>query len=241
MENTVAGESPVIEFDAKAVAPLNLFVAKHDIRFYLHGLCVTPAPNGKGCVIVGCDGRRMAMWYDADGQCSKEKVFRITTEFVAACKKRRKGGLPRRVKFEDGRLVVFEGIDSEIFIQAGKAEIEDCKYPEVFRVIPKKTVPGLRGYVNNEYVKHIGEAGKLLGNNFAGVSFYSADEKGNGASIARFDGADNFIVITMPMRGSCDFPMDKPLKDCFIRHEAEAAKPATASYPAGSMGEEVAP
>lgn len=237
MQTTNSGENPVIEFTAEAVSPLSLFVAKHDIRFYLHGLFVAPAPNGKGCVIVGCDGHRMAMWYDASGQCSQEKVFKITPEFVSACKKRSKNALPRRVKLEDGRLVVFDGFNSEIFIQAGKAEIEDCKYPNVFGVIPKKLVPGLRGYVNSDYIKQIGKAGQLFGIKHSGVSFYSADEKGIGASVAVFDGTDNFIIVTMPRRGRDEFPSDNPLKSHFILEEKDVSAKATANFPCGSMGE----
>lgn len=238
MQMTTAGEIPVIEFNAEAISPLSLFVAKHDIRFYLHGICVMPAPSGKGCVIVACDGHRMAMWHDDSGRCSVQKVFKITPAFVSACKKRSKG-LPKRVKFEDGRLVVFEGIDSETFIQAGKAEIEDCKYPDVFRVIPKKLVPGLRGHINTEYLKQIGEAGKRLGGKWDGVRFYSADEIGHGATVARFDTSDNLIVITMPMRGRQDFPEKNPLPSFLVWLDLTDAKPATANFPCGSMGEPV--
>lgn len=238
--------APTIEFNAKAVAPLSLFVAKTDIRFYLHGLFVTPSPNGNGCVIAGCNGHHLALWHDPEGNCSEERIFKISPAFVAACKRRIKGNnLPRKVAYVDGRLLLTAG-DEEIFIQAGKAELEG-KYPEIFKVVPPndKLVPGLHGHINAEYIKTIGEAGRLAAADASlsvGVSHYSskAGRHSFGPIVTRFDRSPQFLVVTMPMRGKDDFPVRSPVPACFTEPDTRASVKATVSYAMGSMGEEVA-
>lgn len=245
MEKTTAGASPVeIEFDAKAVAPLALFVAKCDIRYYLMGLCVMPAPTGEGCIVIGCDGHRLAMWHDPEGKCSRQSVLKLSPAMVAACKKRGKLAGKRTVSLQDGRLVLSCTIEGEVFVQAGKAEIAcegEWRYPDVWRVVPdnKKLVPGLRGYMKLDYLKDIAMAGNLASEcKFFCVSHYSSDEAGDGAIVSMIDGMKNFIIITMPMRGSTDFPVKNPLPDVFKRKDDAGPAMATISHPMGSMGED---
>lgn len=218
---------PEIEFTAKAVGPLSLFMAKIDIRYYLNGLCVMPSPDGVGCIIVGCDGHRMALWHDKEGKCSQQTIFKISPALIAACKKRGKSPLSRTVKYIDGRLVLIEGIDGELYIQPGRPEIEG-KYPDVFKVVPdpEKLVPGLRGNIQPGYMKSIGEAGKMLSDAHSAVSFYSGDEAGHAANVAIFDAQDNFMIVTMPMRGRADFPVNKPMNPVFVVPKTEEKKAA---------------
>lgn len=218
---------PEIEFDAKCVAPLSLFMAKIDIRYYLNGLCVIPSPDGVGCVIVGCDGHRMALWHDKDGKCSQETILKVSPQLVSACKKKGKAALSRKVKYVDGRLALIEGFDVELYIQPGNPEIEG-KYPDVFKVVPspEKLVPGLRGNIQPGYMKNIGEAGKMLSDAYSGVSFYSGDEAGTQANVAIFDSQDNFMIVTMPMRGRQDFPAKTPINSVFVVPKNEELKAA---------------
>lgn len=218
---------PEIEFTAKAVGPLSLFMAKIDIRYYLNGLCVMPSPDGVGCIIVGCDGHRMALWHDKEGKCSKQTIFKVSPALIAACKKRGKMSMSRTVKYIGGRLVLIEGIEGELYIQPGNPEIKG-KYPDVFKVVPdpEKLVPGLRGNIQPGYMKNIGEAGKMLSDAYSAVSFYTGDEAGHCANVAVFDSQDNFMIVTMPIRGRSGFPVIKPINSVFIVPKAEEQKAA---------------
>ena len=251
MENITAGEAPVIKFDAEALAPVAMFMAKQDIRYYLNGICVQPAPHGApGCVIVATDGCRMAMWHDPYGECSRLAVLNVSPMLVAASKKRNKTSGGRTVELHEGRLVLIGQEEGELFIQAGKAEIEDCKYPDVWRVVPpaEKLVPGLHGYMQPRYMREICDVAKLLNSRhksrgfaytYASPSHYSHGTEGNGSIVTRFDNVENYMVLTMPVRGDQPWPSKSPLPPIFKRREPETAEKATASYPTGSMGEQV--
>ena len=248
MENITAGESPVIEFESKALAPVALFTSQSDVRYYLNGICVMPNKNGSGCFVVGCDGHRLAIWHDPNGICTKQTVLSVGKGLISASRKAAaKGGM---VCFEDGRMMVKDKRGQETFIQAGKAEIElsdNHGYPDVWRVVPKakSLVPGALGAIQGRYVEAIGKAAKMLedggvwGHGRGVWHFTSKNGSDWGSVLTRFGKEKGFIVITMPMRE--DGVELTPLSAAFEgQGPVEANKPATLLHAMGSMGEEVA-
>lgn len=259
MENTTAGEAPVIEFNAKALAPVAVFKAETDIRYYLNGICVQPNKNGPGCFIVGCDGHRLAVWHDPAGVCSQLTVLRVDKALLSACRKKYKGQQIGLISLEDGRLVLKSSHGLEMFVQAGKAAIELADrrpdgsvrqthhYPDVWRVIPpaKDLAQGMMGAFNPMYMEDIGKVGKMFRLDSWSSGVYHFHNKHNiesGPCVTRFDKEPNFVVLTMRMRADRDITKN-PLPDAFVAqsHEDKSTAMATASNPCGSMGEEVAP
>ena len=250
MENTTAGEAPVIQFAAKALAPVALFMAQTDVRYYLNGICVMPNKGGSGCFVVGCDGHRLAVWHDPDGVCTKLTVLKVGKELISASRK--KVGKDGKICFEDGRIVLRDRHEQEVFIQAGKAEIECSEtpscggYPDIWRVVPKASNlhPGLHGAINGRYIEAIGKVSRMLEEGGAwghacGVWHFSSKTGANwGAVLTRFSKAPGFIVITMPMRE--DGFETASLTSAFSgQGVVEVTAPATVLHPMGSMGESV--
>lgn len=247
--------SPDIEFDIKALAPVAMFKAETDIRYYLNGICVQPNKSGPGCFIIGCDGHRLAIWHDPAGTCSRQTILKASKELVSASRK--KAAKDGSVCFEDGRLIIKDRDGQEAFIQAGKAEIEikeplkdglyyshSNQYPDVWRVIPKASnlVPGMLGAINGRYIEAIGKVSKLLEDgglwgHACGVWHFSSKAgKDWGSVLTRFAKAPGFIVITMPMRQD-DFEINSLPAEFYGQCPADVSAPATLLYPMGSMGE----
>jgi len=252
METTTAGESLVVELNAKALAPVSIFKADADVRYYLNGICVQPGLDGVGCFVIGCDGRRLALWYDKYGKCSRQVVLRVSRELVSASRK--KGAKDGRIVLDAGRLVCVGENGEEHFVQAGKAEVElstygegkfkrTHEYPDVFRVIPKdaELQPGAHGAINGRYLEDIGKASRLLQRNRFGIGVWHFTKDKGGPVVTRFEGEDNFLVVTMPMRSD---GLDRWSKlpaaiNCKHLNDKPSNVPATAGYPMGSMGEAV--
>lgn len=233
MEATTAGESLVIEFDAKGLPPVAFFQAKNDIRYYLNGIHVQPHPTAPGVVVMATDGHRAAMFYDPDGKASRAATLTVSRDLVTACKKRPAAARVlgnRRVVLEAGRLVLKEvghAHETELFIQAGQAEINDAKYPNIWGGLPKaeELTPGLIGAMNSQYAADLGVVAKILperGNKyFNALDHYTKGTDGYGVILTRFHFNDNFIVITMPMRAD-EFPRKEPLQAIFNQAPAAA-------------------
>lgn len=255
MENMTAGEAPAIEFESKALAPVALFMAQSDIRYYLNGICVQPNPNGGGCFVIGCDGHRLAIWHDKHGVCTQRTIFKVSKELISASRK--KAARDGKVCLEGGRLVVKDKNGEETFIQAGKSEIvmesKDYKgrtvknhYPDVWRVVPKSNnlVRGMRGAINGRYIEAIGKAAKMFedggswGHSVGVWHFTTKSGKDWGSVLTRFSRAPGFIVITMPMRE--DGVELSPLPAGFSgQGPVDVSAPATLLHPMGSCGEAI--
>lgn len=218
--------SEALVFDAAALAPVAMFMAKRDIRYYICGIHVMPHPE-QGVYIVGTDGHRLAIWHDQKGQCDKPRTLTITTGLIAAAKKRTPRLFERRISYENGRLVLAEWgeaedntqhIVNELYVQAGKADI-DGTYPDIWRVIPKEDElsPGMHGSIQPQYLKQLGDVASILpggSKRYASPYFFTKGTDGNGAVLARYDGVQNFMVITMPLRSEWQL---KAVPDAFLR------------------------
>lgn len=202
----------MISFDANAIGPLSLFLAKSDIRSYLHGLFVTPAPSGSGCILAATNGHQIALWHDKSGECSNNTIIRVEKLMIQACNERSDG--PRSVKLADGRLSLVDSAGDDIFIQAVDAEIK-ADYPSIWRVIPanENLTPGLHGCTSARYLHAIGKAGKIIqrqsGRDVA-LSHYTVGTDGQGCVLTRFEGAEHFIVVTMPLVSRSLYPDKSP-------------------------------
>lgn len=231
--------TPSIEFSAQAVAPLAMFKAKDDVRYYLNALCVMPAPHGPGCILVATNGHQLGLWYDAEGECSEQTILAFEKPLIAACQQ--KGGSGRKIKFWNERLALVDSDGNDVFIQAGKPTIE-AKYPDIWRIIPTnaRLTPGLHGHIATRYLRTIDAAGKIIERQTGNVgvaAYYSVGGDGHGKIVTLFENCGHFVVVTMPERCREEYPNSSPLPLCFTPPVAPCE--ATANFPHGSMGEEV--
>jgi len=215
-----------IEFNAKALAPLSLFMATHDIRYYLNGMYVAPHPNAPGCIITATDGHRIAYWYDKTGVCTEAKIVKVSAGLISAARRKSRYNKDKTIRLVYGRLVLIEGGFDETFVQAGQCEI-DAKYPDVWKLIPKQEdlKPGLSGCcINPKYVRDLGDVARMIGGNarYSAMQYFQeVKDDGNWNKIVTlYDGIDHdFMVITMPMSGDCKLP------DAFFTTPAPEQKP----------------
>lgn len=239
--------APTIKFTARALAPVAAFMAKNEPRWYLNGICAEPNPNGVGCFVGAANGHHMAVWHDADGSCTERTVLRVSKELVSASRKKKANGWT--INYEDGRLVLCDANEQEIFVQAGKARIDaSAEYPNLWRAVPQESqlVPGLHGSINSRYLETIAKVGIMLegqDGHGSGVWHYSNGADGLGSIATRFGKAENLIVITMPRRELDEIRRAGKLPADTRRVVATINKGpsmATANFACGSMGEEVA-
>jgi len=150
----------MIKFNAKYLKTLLSFVAKNDIRYYLAGIYVEPHPDG-GAILVATDGHMMAVIRDADAVCTEPAVLKLSADaskfagpsmtWVRAGHRQHKESAPHYVQFNPitDRLIITGQGGDELFVQPGKASIQNAKYPDWRRVVPKFSVlkPGMTNMV----------------------------------------------------------------------------------------------
>lgn len=204
-----------LKFSGKGLAFISHYMAKHDIRYYLNGVCLRPLPAeaGGGVLGIGTNGHVMGMWHDADGRVDRQVILRITPELVRACAKRPKGltGDPT-LSLVDGRLAItVDG--AEVYIQPNEYRAPDPKgkphtleaweiggkYPDAGQVIPSiaDAVSGPVDAVNREYLALIAKS--LPHSKWMGVQMLQA-HKGGAILVLPLEHSEAAVVL-MPMRG----------------------------------------
>jgi hypothetical protein len=198
-----------VQFTAEALAPLALFVAKSDIRYYLCGLSVIKHPTDQGVLIQATNGAAIAFWHDKNGFVDEPRIFEITPALVNAAKKAGKGLLAANTNITllDGRLclVVLDQdgeVQKELHIQAGSPVI-DAKYPDTRKLFPENSnlISGIAPLINADFLALCVKASCILkGKLFAGLRFYCDKSTPEGKTVVMIDGMSEFMAMIMPMR-----------------------------------------
>jgi len=211
-----------VSIDPAHLQRLIPFVAVHDIRYYLNGVCVEKAKDG-GVYLIATDGHTMGVIYDASGtiEGAESVIFRVgpglgVASKAAASKLHR--GLKYRLLVQGQRVKVAcsfnsEG-DAELFVQAGNSLIEG-KFPNWRKVVPdfSNLKPGFGNDMNAIYLARIAKI--TTDKRFQGVSLWQAER--DKAIVARVPRVPEMIIVMMPMRdGATDvatafkgFPIEK--------------------------------
>jgi hypothetical protein len=194
-----------IDFSPKYLPVLDLFKAKHDIRYYLCGIYVEKAPQG-GVYLVGSDGHTMAVIYDRDGSIegADSAIITIDAGMVSAAKKatnKSARGLSYKVTVRGARarVAVPDSEDLELFIQPGRCIIEG-KFPEWRKVVPdfEKLVPGAFS-ANSFNANYMARMAKVVEPRYAGVSVWHQPGENFGVVMQVQRLPEAFFVL-MPMR-----------------------------------------
>lgn len=250
-----------IKFAAKHLPRVALFMATGDIRYYLNGIRIEPAPQG-GVYIIGCDGHTMAIIHDATGTMtgSTGVILRVSPGLLQACK-----APGRELKSLGGANVLITGsrvsvaadfgmefTPLEVFVQAGQPWIEG-KYPDYGRVLPAfdKVKPGFSTPVNGRYLARFAQLNADGGKSQAGgLSFWqepSSDPYSGNVVLVQHDGIPEFIGIVMPLHtSSYELDRNRALFQQFPKRPAPVADdvPAPGQQPSDAApveaGDEVA-
>lgn len=194
-----------IKFSVKFLPIIALFKADVEIRYYLEGIRIEPAPKG-GIYLVASEGHRLAVIYDKAGTMtgSDGVILRISPELIRASKVRSplSPGFDLNVLATGDRVSIAndfgqEHSDMETFIQPGKPWIMG-NYPNWRRLLPNfpKLKPGFSESVNGEF---LADYAKIKTKNKT-LAFWQA--KGSNQIVVQHIGVPEMVSIIMPMRVS---------------------------------------
>jgi len=202
------------------------FMAVHDIRYYLNGVCVEKAETG-GIYLIATDGHTMGVIHDATGtiEGADSVIFRVGPGLAPATKvasNKLHRGIKYRLLVQGQRVKIAcdfgsEG-DAELFVQAGRSLIEG-KFPNWRKVVPDfaKLKPGFGDCMNAHYLARLAKI--ATDKRFQGISLWQAEPEK--AIVARVPRVPEMVIVFMPMRDSVrdpllafkGFPLEQPKEE----------------------------
>lgn len=212
-----------LRLTAKLLPLILPFMAKNEIRYYLNGINVRPHSSG-GAIIVATNGNALGAIHDRNAVCEHEVILRFDTRMQQACAV----GLSddREIVMIGDRLAVIDKSGAEIYIQAGRPEIEG-NFPRYERVIPKTDTlhPGLLGTYSASVLvpaeKAALAASKQNSGRYSGMQFFNVDGDPTKAAVIRLPMEQDFVGVLMPMRAD---PLKSGTPDWVpVLHAADAA------------------
>jgi hypothetical protein len=199
------------------------FAARFDIRYYLNGVHVEPAPNGlPGTIILGCDGNTLFAAHDPNGVFERAEgepdnvVLRITPGLLASAKAAARANdravSVHRYVLLDGRRVSIapnfgmESDDLETYVQPGdgRAVKDHSSGLDWRKVTPafETLQPGNSAMVNPNYLARIAEVTPKAGRCATGVCFWQKPADPGGIMVVQFEAEPRYFALIMPMRGT---------------------------------------
>jgi len=199
-----------LRLTAKLLPIIAPFIAKNDIRYYLNAINVRPHKDG-GAVICATNGHALGAIHDRHAVCDEEVTLRFDLRMQQACA----AGVQneREVVMLGDRLAVVEKGGAEVYIQAGRPDVE-CQYPRYERVIPKAETlqPGLVGMFGAPLIALAEKAAIIAGKvgeksrGYSGMQFFSVKGASDASVVFRVPAAPEFVGVLMPMRDDWHLP-----------------------------------
>ena len=148
-----------LKFSGRGIAFLRHYMAHADIRYYLNGIYLEPAPSGHGVIGAATNGHVLGLWRDTEGHIDRPAILSINKSLANACAKHSGNTLVSR----GSHLVCINEDGAETYIQPNELKRPDPtiepwevpgKFPSLTRVIPKlsEATLGLTGAVNSAYL-----------------------------------------------------------------------------------------
>jgi DNA polymerase-3 subunit beta len=181
-----------ITIDHSIIKALLICAAKHDVRYYLKGVCVDARANGD-VVLVATDGHRLLAYPVAVDsiEALAPGEYIIPREALEAVKPAKAGRtvLPITIEIDvaHGRENKITGATSTV------TPLIDGKYPDWRRIVPAST-SGEIAQFNADYVSGFGDVCKLLGGKYGPFINH------NGGSCAVVTNLPGALGLLMPMR-----------------------------------------
>lgn len=189
----------MIQFQAKYLPALAVFMAKCDIRYYLNGISVRPHREG-GVVLAATDGHRMLVIHDIHGYCDEEVICRVAPGMGRFCSKE---GATVLINPITQRLTIADDKGEELFILPGKCIVEG-KFPDYTKVLPvfANLKMAVSDHVRSNYLAeaaacHPGYGSKKRYNTNAIRLWQESPEK---SVIVEYAGYPEYCGVIMPVR-----------------------------------------
>ena len=164
-----------------------IFQAKHDVRYYLNGICFMP--DGR---VAATDGHR-AMIASKHGNKIKSNV-------IVSVSKSQTKNYSYAVIDTRANIVTYHDNFDDVLVGAGICSEIDGKFPDIDRIIPNQTAPAEQIGFNAKYLADVEKLAKLFNPKFEAVRF---ELNGNtSAAVANISAptGETAKVIVMPMR-----------------------------------------
>lgn len=224
-----------IAASARLFAAVAAFRAKDDIRYYLQGVHIAPAPEG--VYLVATDGHQLAVAHDRHGHAPEPTIMVCSQPLVAAARKHRSG--EGHVVLQAGRVRVLSSLIEERFVQAGPALMEG-NFPDFLAIMVPALgmlTHGANGCYAARLIERLNKVGRDLSDKFTGLQHWSTPTH---TLFSRFPAEANLMVITMPMHGADLLPsalpdgLQEPVAAARLRRPASSMLEEPASEPQGA-------
>ena len=163
-----------------------IFQAKHDVRYYLGGICFKS--DGRVC---STDGRRMFIGSKHSGELKEDVIIKVSKSPVRA--------YDHAIIDTESEIVSYF-TKSAVKVAVGVVSVVDGRFPDVDRAIPKERHATDIIAFNAGYLADIEKGAKNFNNKMNSVVF---ELNGNAdAAVAKFTSPfdETGMVIVMPMR-----------------------------------------
>lgn len=163
-----------------------IFHARNDVRYYLNGICFMP--DGR---VAATDGHRAMI--------ASKHENKIKSNIIVSISKSPTKNYSYAVIDIRAKIVTYHN-NFDVLVGAGICSEIDGNYPDIDRVIPKKTAPAEQIGFNAKYLADIEKLAKLFNPKFEAVLF---ELNGNAsAAVANISAptGETAKVIVMPMR-----------------------------------------
>lgn len=163
-----------------------MFQAKQDVRYYLNGICFMP--DGR---VAATDGHRAMI--------ASKHENKIKSNVIVSVSKSPTKNYSYAVIDTRAKIVTYHN-NFDVLVGAGICSEVDGKFPDIDRVIPKKTAPAEQIGFNAKYLADVEKLAKLFNPKFEAVRF---ELNGNtSAAVANISAptGEAAKVIVMPMR-----------------------------------------
>lgn len=163
-----------------------MFQAKQDVRYYLNGICFMP-----GGRIASTDGHRA---FIAEGGEHKLRSNVIVKVSKSPTKRYEYAIIDTKTK-----IVTYHD-ESEVMVGAGICEEVDGRFPDIDRVVPKKTEPTELVGFNAQYLADVAKAVRVFNPNWQSISLELQGNIGAAAVKATSPLGFKATFVVMPMR-----------------------------------------
>jgi len=185
------------------------YVAANDVRYYLKGFLIEPAPAEiGGCYLVATNGQHIVVIHDKQAESEDVSMMEIPKRMLIDCKYD-KATMANRYKIYGDKFVTFDGQmatleDKSGPIRAERSTLIGGKYPEWRKVLPRESVATENVVINPKFLSIADSALKksgLVDKNSLGANI---ELFGNNRCIAFFPSTNSdkheIMIIIMPMR-----------------------------------------
>lgn len=184
----------IIKTNAVLLAAAASLAAVNDVRYYLNGVCIEPAPQG-GVLLIGCNGHALVCIHDANGYADDTYIVKPPKRAKLGKKTAPEVEIDERgAHFADGVTVPAERIFG--------------RFPD-WRAIVPKTVSNEPAAFNGDYVRDFARVSMSFGFK---QPFCMVRPNGGAAALVQFDAKVPAFGVLMPAGMNARDPSDLPIQ-----------------------------